>query len=110
MTTPFEKLLKRSDDAGISFITMEIDLALQLLNTASTVHDQARQNRLLQEARDAYDTALRCIPHLNFTETQEREIQHDLKEVRGRLEEATAPVTPKSGRYPKRSNRASLGR
>lgn len=108
MTASFEKLLKCSDDAGISFITMEIDLALQLLNTVSTIHDEVRQRRLVQEARNAYDTALRCIPHLNFTESQERKVEEHLREVRGRLEEVKSAVTPEGGKDPKRRKRSSL--
>ena len=107
MMTSFQKLLKRSNDAGISFITLEIDLAMQLLTTASTTHDEVRQQRLRKQAREAYDTVLRCIPHLHLTESQEKDVKEHLEKVRKRLEETTSVVNSGNGRFARRWKRSS---
>jgi hypothetical protein len=107
MMTSFEKLLKHSNEVGISFITEEVDLAMQLLNTASTAQDEARQKQLRQEARDVYDTVLRCIPHLQFSESQGRKLEEHLKEVRGQLEESNSPAINADGGPHKHRNRSS---
>lgn len=107
MMTSFEKLLKRSNDAGINFITLEIDLAMQLLTTASTIHDEVRRQRLRQQAREAYDTVLRCIPHLHLSESQERDVEKHLEKVRNRLGEPNSAVNTANGRFTRRWKKSS---
>jgi hypothetical protein len=105
MTTSFEKLAKHANDIGINFVMAEIDLAVRLLENASATHDEVRKRGLRQEAGDAYDTVLRCIPHLHLTESQEKQVEELLGEVRSRLEETNSGPGLDKGKPGRQRNR-----
>jgi hypothetical protein len=70
---------------GGEFLAADLDLALTLMDVAETTRNKERAQRDHQNARTAYDTALRLLPKLQLGAAQRNELDKKLAALKARL-------------------------
>jgi hypothetical protein len=82
-----ENEFQRTEQAGFTFLSTDLDLALTLARIASEAGDDVGKRARNQEnARHAYDTILRLRQNLSLTDEQNGELNEKLEALKSALD------------------------
>lgn len=82
----FTQLKNESNETGVQFILVELEMGLSFLEMADHSSRPERQIRLYGEAKKAHDTIMGFMPRFTFTSSQQSVIDAKLHHLRSRLE------------------------
>ena len=72
--------------ASIEFVLTDLDIAMTLMDVASTTTVDETAQRNHQNARTAYDSMLRLLPHIKLNASQHYALDEKLAILKARLE------------------------
>lgn len=89
---PFSKIIEQSNQAGIGFLMVELDLALTFLQVANTTADKETAARNRDNAHLAYKTILGYVGRVRFGAAHQVEFKEKFSDLKNGLIEAGYPV------------------
>lgn len=87
---PISETLRDSNDAGLSFLLTDVEMALTLLDLAESTADANGRSRRIREATEAHDTIVHLLPRLKPDAAQSQQLSERMSLLRKRLVEVGA--------------------
>ncbi len=87
---PISEILRDSNDAGLTFLLTDSEMALTLLGLAESTADANTRSRRIREARKAYDTIVHLLSRLKPDAAQSQQLSERVSLLRKRLVEVGA--------------------
>lgn len=93
-----EKLWRRTNEAGIRFVMIEIDIAEAVLKRLRQTTDPETRAIFVKEARARVETAARCSVNIEFPEAGEGRIAQRIQYLKDQLEQVAGSGRRAQGR------------
>jgi len=80
----FPELRKRHQEQLVAFLTIELDLARTLCQTAKVIHKEGRRPQLLEEIRTAVETVRKFLDRVADPDARSK-LLSDLSDLEGEI-------------------------